>query len=284
MNAANYPSPIDKLLSYATCEDIDITSHEQWPDYLELGFGPEHIPDLIRLATDTTYAASNSEDPKYCAPVHAWRILGLLRAEAAIEPLITLTEDPEYGDIASDELPEVYALIGPVAIPRLKAFLTDPSHTASARIDAIGCIERIAKMHPEAKEECIAIITHQLELFAENDPEVNAFLIFALKELKVPEAIPLIKQAYEADSVDEFFAGTFDEVQVAFGLKERTKKPHWGEILFGAGTQAMKEGGVFPLPAAPSKKPHSHGGGGHNKNKAKNKIANQSRKKNRRRK
>src|SRR5207244_3295205 len=112
-----------------------------------------------------------------------------------IEPLITLTEDPEYGDIASDEL---------------------------------------------------------------------------------PEAIPLIKQAYEADSVDEFFAGTFDEVQVAFGLKERTKKPHWGEIMFGAGTQAMKEGGVFPLPAAPSKNPHSHGGGGHNKNK--------SRKKNRRRK
>ena len=284
MNAANYPSPVDKLLSYATCEDIDITSHEQWPNYLELGFGPEHIPDLLRLAMDTTYAASNSEDPKYCAPVHAWRILGLLRAEAAIELLITLTEDPEYGDIASDELPEVYALIGPAAIPTLKALLADSSHTPSARIDAIGCFERIAKMHPEAREECIAIITHQLELFAVNDPEVNAFLIYALKELKVPEAIPLIKQAYEADSVDEFFAGTFDEVQVAFGLKERTKKPHWGEIMFGAGTQAMKEGGVFPLPAAPSKRPHSHGGGGHNKNKAKNKMANQSRKKNRRRK
>ena len=284
MNAANYPSPVDKLLSYATCEDIDITSHEQWPNYLELGFGPEHIPDLLRLAMDTTYASSNSEDPKYCAPVHAWRILGLLRAETAIEPLITLTEDPEYGDIASDELPEVYALIGPAAIPTLKALLADSSHTPSARIDSIGCFERIAKMHPEAREECIAIITHQLELFAENDPEVNAFLIYALKELKVPEAIPLIKQAYEADSVDEFFAGTFDEVQVAFGLKERTKKPHWGEIMFGAGTQAMKEGGVFPLPAAPSKRPHSHGGGGHNKNKAKNKMANQSRKKNRRRK
>ncbi|MFL5589499.1 MAG: HEAT repeat domain-containing protein [Ktedonobacteraceae bacterium] len=284
MNAANYPSPIDKLLSYATCEDIDITSHEQWPDYLELGFGPEHIPDLIRLATDTTYSTSDSEDPAYCAPVHAWRILGLLHAAAAIEPLIPLTEDSEYGDIASDELPEVYGLIGPAAIPALKALLADSSHTPSARIDAVRCIERIAKMHPEAKEECIAIITHQLELFAENDPEVNAFLIFALKELKVPEAMPLIKQAYEADSVDEFFAGTFDEVQVAFGLKERTEKPRWGENLFGVGTQAMKEGGVFPLPEAPSKKPRSHGGGGFNKNKAKNKSAKQSRKKNRRRK
>src|SRR5436305_9916807 len=227
MNAANYPSPVDKLLSYATCEDIDIISHEQWPNYLELGFGPEHIPALLRLAMDATYAASNSEDAKYCAPVHAWRILGLLRAEAAIESLITLTEDPDYGDIASDELPEVYALIGPAAIPRLKAFLADPSHTASARIDASACIEKIAQMHPEVKAECIAIITHQLELFAENDPEVNAFLILALRDLKVPEAMPLIKQAFEADCVAEFVVGTYDDVQVTFGLQERTERPQW---------------------------------------------------------
>jgi len=36
---------VDKLLTYATCEDGDLTS-EQWPNYLALGFGPEHIPDL----------------------------------------------------------------------------------------------------------------------------------------------------------------------------------------------------------------------------------------------
>ena len=282
MSTTDYPPPVDKLLTYGPCDDIDIVSHEQWPDYLALGFGPEHIPDLIRLATDTTYSTSDSEDPAYCAPVHAWRILGLLHAEAAIEPLITFTEDSDYGDIASDELPEVYALIGPAAIPTLKAFLADSSHTASARIDAIACIERIAKIHPEAKEECIAIITLQLESFAENDPDLNAFLIYALKDLKVPEAIPLIKQAYEADSVDEFFVGTFDEVQVAFGLKEPTEIPHRGlniEELYSAGPQPLSE-----VPLTPSQRPRTHGGGGHKKNKAKNKAAKQSRKKNRRRK
>src|SRR5437868_7282802 len=272
MNAANYPSPVDKLLSYDTCEDIDITSHEQWPNYLELGFGPEHIPDLLRLAMDTTYAASNSEDPKYCAPVHAWRILGLLRAEAAIEPLITMTEDPEYGHIASDELPEVYALIGPAAIPRLTAFLADPSHRALARIDAIRCIERIAQMHPETKAECIAIITHQLELFAENDPGVNAFLILALRDLKVPEAMPLIKQAFDADSVDELVVGTYDDVQVAFSLKQRTEEPRRGLHI-----EELRSIGILP-----PGKPRTHGGGGHNKNKAKNKMAKKSRKKKRR--
>jgi hypothetical protein len=274
MNVANYSSPVDKLLSYATCEDINIVSPEQWPNYLELGFGPENIPDLLRLAMDTTYATSNSEDPKYCAPVHAWRILGLLQAEAAIEPLITLTEDPDYSDIASDELPEVYALIGPAAILRLKVFLADPSHTASARIDASSCIERIAQIHPEAKTECVAIITHQLELFAENDPEINAFLILTLRSLEVPEAMPLIKQAFEAHRVPEFVLGTYDDVQVAFGLKERTESPGRGLNIEQLGSPSIH----------PPKITNSHGGGGHNKNKAKNKSAKQSRKKNRRRK
>ena len=129
-------------------------------------------------------------------------------------------------------------------------------------------------MYPETKAECVAIITHQLELFAENDPEVNAFLILALRDLKVPEAMPLIKQAFDADSVDEFVVGTYDDVQVAFGLKQRTERPGWGlhiEKLRSAGIQ---------LPG----KLRTHGGGGFNKNKAKNKSAKQSRKKNRRRK
>jgi len=129
-----------------------------------------------------------------------------------------MTEDSEYGDIASDELPEVYGLIGPAAIPFLTAFLADKSHKAPSRIDAIACIARIAEMHPHTKEECVNIITHQLEQFAENDPEVNAFLILHLTELKVTEALPLIKQAFDADSVDEFIIN-WDFVQEKFGLK-----------------------------------------------------------------
>ena len=270
MNTTSYPPPVDKLLPYAPCDNIDIASHEQWPNYLALGFGPEHIPDLIRLATDTTFGSSNSEDPAYCAPVHAWRVLGLLHAEAAIEPLITMTEDPEYGDIASDELPEVYGLIGPAAIPYLTAFLADNSHKASARIDAIACIDKIAEMHPDTKEECINIITHQLEQFAENDPEVNAFLILYLTELKVAQALPLIKQAFDADSVDEFIIN-WDFVQEKFGLKERTEVPQRG-LHFGS---ALNEGSQ-PVPQ------RSHGTVQKN-GKAKNKMAKQSRKKNKKR-
>jgi hypothetical protein len=46
MNSASYP-PVNKLLSCGVCE-----IGRQWPNYLVPGFGPEHIPDLIRMALD----------------------------------------------------------------------------------------------------------------------------------------------------------------------------------------------------------------------------------------
>lgn len=284
MDTPGYPSPVDKLLAYGPCDDI--ISYEEWPDYLELGFGPEHIPDLIRLAMDTTSFSGDSSDPRYCAPVHAWRTLGQLRAQEAIEPLITLAEDPEYGDLASDELGDVYGLIGPPAIPTLAAYLADKSHQPLARADAIGCIQAIGIMHPEAKVECVAALIRQLELFEENNPTVNSFLILALKELKVLDAMPLIKQAFDAGYIDQLVTGDWDDIQVLFGLKQRDEVPQRGldlEEMFSSGIQPMKKGDVFPLPLAPARTSHGHHST-HSKEKAKKKMAKQSRKKNKQRK
>src|SRR5262249_4660104 len=42
-----YPPPLDRLLTLG-----DAWKMHDWPDYPGPGLGPEHIPDLIRLATD----------------------------------------------------------------------------------------------------------------------------------------------------------------------------------------------------------------------------------------
>ena len=47
MNTSSYTSPVDKLLTYGDCREL-----REWPNYLELGFGQEHVSDLIRMATD----------------------------------------------------------------------------------------------------------------------------------------------------------------------------------------------------------------------------------------
>ncbi len=44
-----YAPPVDQLLTYG---EAHLVSPDEWPNYLELGFGPERIPDLTRMATD----------------------------------------------------------------------------------------------------------------------------------------------------------------------------------------------------------------------------------------
>jgi hypothetical protein len=46
----SYTDPVAKLLTYSGVDER--SPKEQWPDYQELGLTKEHIPDLIRMATD----------------------------------------------------------------------------------------------------------------------------------------------------------------------------------------------------------------------------------------
>ena len=218
-----YTSPVDKLLTLGKPES---SSPEKWPNYLELGLGPEHIPELIRMATDPEFRGpkaqeeSEEDDPDFWSPLHAIRALGQLHAEAAIEPLVNMLPEVINDDWIQEELPQVFVLIGPPAIPALSAYLTDSSNDMYSRGSAAENLETIGRRYPESRSECISIISKQLEKFEENDYELNAFLIATLSRLKAVETLPLIELAFEADRVDDFVID-LDDVLVSFGLKER---------------------------------------------------------------
>lgn len=225
-----YPPPVDRLLTYGDCREL-----REWPDYVsELGLGPEHIPDLIRMATDEDLKWADSDSLEVWAPVHAWRALGQLKAEEAMEPLMSLFDDLDDAgdDWVLEELPTVYGMIGPAAISTLSAYLADPSHGESPRIAITDCLENIAKEHPEAYDECVAILTRQLERFEENLESLNGFLVSSLVTLKAMESVPIIERAFAADRVDESIHGDWEDVQVELGLKpfrERPRRP----LFFG---------------------------------------------------
>ncbi len=226
-----YTSPVDKLLTLGEAEPV---VPDAWPNYLELGLGPEHIPDLIRMATDHEIRTIESEEgeedePEFWAPIHAIRALGQLHAEAASEPLVHLLAELEHDEWMLEELPSVYGLIGPAAIPALTAYLADSSNEMYSRSYAANGLEEIGERHPESRSEAIAAITKQLEAFEENDFELNAFLIVNLAHLKAVEALPLIERAFAADRVDEFVID-LDDVLVHFGLKEREEVPIQGPL------------------------------------------------------
>jgi PBS lyase HEAT-like repeat-containing protein len=137
-----YQPPVGRLLTYGESDRIRL---DDWPDYRELGIGPEHVPDLIQMATDEALNEADAESTEVWAPLHAWRALGQLRAVEAVEPLLELFDRLEDDDWVHEELPVVFGLIGPAALPALAAYLADLLHTDSSRISASRSIEEIGK-------------------------------------------------------------------------------------------------------------------------------------------
>ncbi len=286
METTNYQEPVAKLLTY---DEPETDHYEDWLNYpKELGIGPEHIPDLLRMIDDKELRTTDpdEDDPKYWGPVHAWRTLGQLKDASVVKPLLDrapdlLDYDTGWGEWALEELPDVYGLIGKDTIPLLTQYLADTSYDEDARINISTGLQKIAEIHPEAREECIKALVHQLEAYEENTPEINAFLISRLASLNAKEALSLIESAFASDNVDESIID-LDYVLIEFGLKERRPRRDLSS-LFTPGTSGS---GISTRPAAiatPSEKyfatPKSSV---KMPKKAKQKMAKASRKKNRR--
>ena len=71
-----YAPPVDQLLTFGE----EWSKPDDWPDYLALGLGSEHIPDLIRMATNEELEEADDGSAEVWAPIHARRALGQLQA------------------------------------------------------------------------------------------------------------------------------------------------------------------------------------------------------------
>lgn len=76
MTTQPYTPPVSQLLTYGA---DDVARAAEWPDYLALGFGPEDIPELIRMATDPALQREEASDLEFFAALHAARTLGQLK-------------------------------------------------------------------------------------------------------------------------------------------------------------------------------------------------------------
>ncbi|HET8840985.1 MAG TPA: hypothetical protein VFN35_05925, partial [Ktedonobacteraceae bacterium] len=137
--------------------------------------------------------------------------------------------------------------------------------------------EKIGLRWPESRPACVALLMKQLEQFPRNTPEINGFLIVGLVELKATEALLLIERAFAANHVDLMTIGDWEDVQVEFGLKSR-EEVEQERLLELPET-------LFPSPEQKIATPHISSKERHQleatRKKTKHKIANQSRKKNR---
>jgi hypothetical protein len=208
-----YPPPLDQLLALGRPE---CGHRKEWLDYLAMGFTAEHVPELMRMVRDETLDVE--EGPEAFAYVHAWRTLGLLRAEAAIDLLLECMELDN--DWAHEELPMVVGMIGPAAIDPLRSALGRWSLALEPWAAGIaGCaLVEVAQRFPETRDAVVEILARQLRWWGRHDPILNTMLIHDLVDLKAVEAAPVMEEAFAADMVGTDLNDDWEDVQVALGL------------------------------------------------------------------
>src|SRR5262245_50160625 len=153
------------------------------------------------LQDDARFRAGD-ESPESWAPIHAFRALGQLQAVEAIGALLEARNVPyeEGGDWLHEDAPQAMALIGPPALPALAANLRDARAGLHPRWNSADCISEIGQRHPEARAECVALLSGELERLVEGAPEgeeldtLRAGIISSLVDLKAVEAAPLIER------------------------------------------------------------------------------------------
>jgi hypothetical protein len=223
--STTYSPPVDQLLKLGDCR------RRTRPPYRVMGFTPEHVPELIRMSIDSELNWADAESDEVWAPIHAWRVLGLLRAEEAIEPLLGLLEEFEDSTWPGEEFPEVFGQIGPAAIPALTRYLTERSHDTWNRATCAGALAKIGAAWPEARGECIATLAGLLEDSAEDDRELLGSVVADLLDLDAVEAAPALERAFAEDRVELSAAGDWEDVQVELGLLPERITPARNYVL-----------------------------------------------------
>jgi len=206
-----YNSPAKELLSIG-----DVRRSSKWLDYSDYGITSKDIPELIKMATDEKLNFAGSHSTYVWAPLHAWRALGQLRAIQAIDPLISLFEKLENDDWAHEDLPEVFGMLGKVAIPNLSRYISDMSHSYMSKAICANCIQHIGMNDYKSKHLCIEVLSKALEDYLDNHPSLNAFYIWYLKDLGAKDKLPLIQKVYSKRKVDEQVIGSFEKVESDF--------------------------------------------------------------------
>lgn len=251
-NAKNsYRPPVDQLLQLGKTN-----WQEPHTNFTSLGLTREHVPELIRMATDDELHNAPSKSKIVYAPVHAWWALAELRAEEAIVPLLGLLRriGENHDDSVGEAVPRVLGQIGPASIQPAVNYLANPAHRESARFAAAQALSHIAENHPECRAECISRLASQLEKFAEQSPALNGLLMAPLLDLKAVEAAPVMEKAFASGHVNETISGDWEDAQIELGLKAPPASLPYANLTGMPYIAPPKTGRNEPCPCGSGKK------------------------------
>lgn len=195
----------------------------------------QDIPDLIQIATDPDLNGARTGDAFSWGPIHAWRELGRLQAEEAIEPLMELFQASadSYDDWLLTDIPMAIGMIGPKGLAALaslsKAVYDSEDELGYGNECAVTGFAQVGLACPELRGQCVQHLRDLLNEAEKNTRDVNGYVVSALIDLGAKEAIPDIRKAYAANRVEDMIAGDIDEVEEA--MEEPDDVPTGPEYL-----------------------------------------------------
>ena len=222
-----YADPVGRLLTIGETGSYDPA---KWPDYVVIfGLAHEHVAALACMVCDAALNRADMDSSEVWAPLHAWRALGQLGSEDAVAPLLDFLRTIENDEAVGQELPVVFGMIGPSAVPHIAAFLSDRSNPTTPVATAMAGLRQIVARHPECHDDCVGILARVLEPHAASDPSINGFAVWTLIDLAAVEAIDAVRDAFRRQAVDLSLVGDVEDVEIALGLRKRrtTRAPSY---------------------------------------------------------
>lgn len=229
--AAEGPGLRERLELLGDSYELNGWSDGRYDYVAKLGVSAADVPTLVAMARQWF------EDPRWqqartdiavFAPMHAWRILGQLRAETAVDDLLDMlaSKVAEEDDWTVEELPCVFGLIGPGTLDRVAAFARDASHSVYVRAAAARGLGEVARRFPDTRPQAIAMLTALLAASHDGDAALfNGFVVGRLLDLRATEAADAIEQAFADGRVDLSVVGDWDDVCEELGVEGRGLVP-----------------------------------------------------------
>lgn len=244
-NTYGFTDPVAQLLFIGDPKDTYLA--ESWADYpATYGLTEAHLPSLIALANEeATFQHFDSEDPVVYAPIHALQAIGQLKTEAGVEALLKLILRSETDKWDSDwhheRVPSAIALAGERCFAPVEAFLSDQKKTETSRVFLCAVPKYVAKANPKLREQAIAIYRRLLTQYKKQSRWLNATIVGDLVDLKDVDSADLIKEAFEANTVDVSVMGDWEEAFVELGLLDKRLSPVPYENWFAAESEAEEK-------------------------------------------
>ena len=172
-----------------------------------LALGDAAVAPLIELATDAPLLKAQAEGNPLVGPLHALRLLGELRPQAMVEPLIAMFPlDEEYNFRSTllvgwiEEVPQMIARVGPAVEQQLWAVVEDAEQHPGRRDIGLTALANLAEVEPARRDAIVARL--RALLATEQQRSVGGSLVSALCLLNVAEAYKDVMAAFRERRVD----------------------------------------------------------------------------------